>query len=127
MKHIVQMERKVERQMEKEVGNQMIDNKVPLDVWNRRQLRIYGTCRNINRLDDERIKSEITRGHICNKTDSMTATTRISGRRNNLNLGSPDYSGSPDTQSKRSATMCPIHNKLEHHYQDYQDHNHDDA
>ena len=59
IKHIVQMERKVERQTEKKVGNQMIDNKMPLDVWDRRQLRIYGTWRNINRLDDERIKEEL--------------------------------------------------------------------
>jgi len=44
MKPIVQMERKVERQTEKEVGNQMKNNKVE-----------HGG--NINRLDDERIKS----------------------------------------------------------------------
>ena len=42
MKHIVQMEGKVERQTEKEVGNKTKDNKVPLHMWDKRQLRIYG-------------------------------------------------------------------------------------
>jgi hypothetical protein len=42
-----------------------------------------------------------------------------------LNLGSPDYnSGSPDAQSK---LMCPIHDKLEEHHQNYQHCNHEDT
>ena len=36
------MERKVERQTENEVGNQIKGNKVPLDVCDRRKARIYG-------------------------------------------------------------------------------------
>ena len=60
----------------------------------------------------------------------QTAGKRQQGFRadeNNLDFGSPGYSGSPDTPSKRSTTMCPIHNELEHHYQNYQGPNHDNT
>ena len=42
MKHIVQMGGKVEKKTEKEVGNKIKDSKVPLHVWDKRQLGIYG-------------------------------------------------------------------------------------
>jgi hypothetical protein len=45
MKHIVQMKGKVKRQTENEVGNKITDGKVPLHVWDKRQLGIYGAWR----------------------------------------------------------------------------------
>ena len=45
VKDIGQIEGKVERQTEKEVCNKMKYNKVLLDVWDRKKLRIYGAWR----------------------------------------------------------------------------------
>jgi len=67
MNYIVQMERKVERQTEKEAGNQMKDNMVLLDVWDGRQLRVYGAWREHQstwlRKNQERIKKEWKLSH----------------------------------------------------------------
>jgi hypothetical protein len=83
MGRIFEMEGKIERRMEKKVGNPMKDTKVPLDMWDRRHLRIYTEHGgNINQPNDKRMKVDLPGGIF--KTDSGTATIRNSDQRKKL-------------------------------------------